>query len=65
MKWLCLILALLLPAESAIYEPRQSPAHWPGGRADRIPRPEAGVCPGGFEAWRYDKQRAAICVRRA
>lgn len=64
MKWLLIALAVLLPNEES-NDPRPAPARWSGGFADHIPFPEFGVCPGGFEAWVYDRKRAAICVRRA
>lgn len=65
MKYLLVACAALFPIGDATHEPRPVPARWSGGRADRIPLPKLGVCPGGFEAWTYDKRRGAICVRRA
>jgi hypothetical protein len=66
MKYALVALSLLLPAEDAAHNPRPAQARWSGGRADRIPLPDpGGACPGGFEAWSYDRKRGAICVRRA
>ena len=65
MKWAFLALAALFPFGDATHEPIPAPTRWQQP-AERLPRPDAaGVCPGAFEAWTYDREHGAICVRRA